>query len=382
MADARVLVTDGEERSVLAVCRGLNAAGYEVSAVASAQPALAHWSRSVRGRFTLPDPREDGFRYVEGLAEILGRHPQEVVMPGTDASLVAVSEHRALIESLALVGLPSHENVLRSLDKLALLEEAAAAGLPAPPSVTCSERGEVAAAAAELGYPVVLKPPRSFVPSATGDAQRTVRIVRGERDLAAALAGFPLPVTVQRFEEGAAHVSVGGVIADGRLLGAAVSRYMRLWPPEAGSVAFSETIVPPPGLLDRTEALVGSLGSQGIFELELLDLKDGLAVLDLNPRPYGSLSLAVTAGANLPAIWCDWLLGRDPAPVVARAGVRYRWEDADLGHLLWQLRRGHWRAAGRVLVPHRRVTHALFKVTDPAPLAARAALIVARRAAR
>jgi predicted ATP-grasp superfamily ATP-dependent carboligase len=147
-------------------------------------------------------------------------------------------------------------------------------------------------------------------------------------------------------------------------------------------VAFSETIIPPRGLLDRAEALVGSLGWQGIFELELLETTDGFAVLDLNPRPYGSLALAVNAGANLPALWCDWLLGRDPAPVVARPGALYRWEDADLKYLFWQLRRGHCRAAARVLVPHRRVTHALFRLTDPAPLAACAALIAKRRVVR
>ena len=209
-----------------------------------------------------------------------------------------------------------------------------------------------------------------------------MRILRDEAALAEALPGFPLPATVQRFEEGAAPVSVGGVIASGRLLGSAVSRYRRLWPPEAGSVAFSETIAPPPGLLDRTEAVVGSLGWEGIFELELLATNDGFSVLDLNPRPYGSLALAVKAGANLPAIWCDWLLGREPVPVIAEPGARYRWEDADVGHFFWQLRRHHWRAAGRVLVPHRRVTHALFRLSDPAPLAARAALIAKRRLGR
>jgi predicted ATP-grasp superfamily ATP-dependent carboligase len=353
-----------------------------VSAAASAHPALAHWSRSVSERFALPDPREDALRYVESLAAILGRHPHEVVVPGTDASLVAVSEQRALIEPLAHLGLPPHERVLRSLDKLALLEEAAATGLPAPPSITCPEPADVQAAASELGYPVVLKPPRSFVPSGSGSAQRTIRIVRGERALDSALDGFPLPVTVQRFEEGATHISVAGVIASGRLLGMAVSRYRRLWPPEAGSVAFSETIVPPAGLVDRAEALVGALGAQGIFELELLAVDDGFRVLDLNPRPYGSLALAVNAGANLPAVWCDWLLGRDPTPVVARPGVRYRWEDADASHFLWQLRRGRWRAAGRVLIPHRRVTHALFRLTDPAPLAARVALTARSRLGR
>jgi hypothetical protein len=71
-------------------------------------------------------------------------------------------------------------------------------------------------------------------------------------------------------------------------------------------------------------------------------------------------------------IWCDWLLGRRSSPtVVARAGMRYRWEDADARHLIWQLRRGRLRAALSVLRPRRRVVHAYFRLSDPGPLFAR-----------
>ena len=51
-------------------------------------------------------------------------------------------------------------------------------------------------------------------------------------------------------------------------------------------------------------------------------------------------------------------------------------------HLFWQLRRGRLRAAGRVLVPHRRGARAYFRVSDPAPLAAAVAAAVARRRRR
>jgi hypothetical protein len=84
------------------------------------------------------------------------------------------------------------------------------------------------------------------------------------------------------------------------------------------------------------------------------------------------VTLDARAGANLPAVWCGWLLGHKPYPVRARAGVRYRWEEGEVCHLLWQLRRGRFRAAAAVVRPHRRVVHAWFRLTDPGPLVARA----------
>jgi hypothetical protein len=88
------------------------------------------------------------------------------------------------------------------------------------------------------------------------------------------------------------------------------------------------------------------------------------------------MALAVGAGANLPALWCDHVLGRrSVSPDGARVGVRYRWEDGDIGNAVAQLRRGRFRSAAAVLRPHRRVVHAHFRIDDPAPLLARMLLI-------
>ena len=96
------------------------------------------------------------------------------------------------------------------------------------------------------------------------------------------------------------------------------------------------------------------------------------------------VSPEMSADAALAAIHCDWALGKPlRRGVVARPGVRYRWEDADLRHALQRLRERRFADAARALRPHRDVAHAYFGLTDPLPLAARAiALARARSAAR
>jgi len=107
-----------------------------------------------------------------------------------------------------------------------------------------------------------------------------------------------------------------------------------------------------------------------------------MEVIDFNPRPYGSLSLACAAGVPLPSIWCKWLLGeRSLVPPGQRVGARYRWEDSDLRYAAWELRRGGVRRAASVLTPQAGVTHAYFRSADPAPFAARG-LELARTSAR
>jgi predicted ATP-grasp superfamily ATP-dependent carboligase len=173
---------------------------------------------------------------------------------------------------------------------------------------------------------------------------------------------------------------VAGVMIPGEMVAFAVARYVRTWPPEAGNVAFAETVEPPDGLREKVAAMLDALGWTGIFELELIRSDGGeFFSIDLNPRLYGSLALASRAGAPLAAIFCDWLLDRRPARVTARAGVRYRWEDADLRYVVARLRSHRYRDAVAALRPRRDVAHAHFRLSDPGPMLARALLLSGRR---
>ena len=89
-------------------------------------------------------------------------------------------------------------------------------------------------------------------------------------------------------------------------------------------------------------------------------------MIDLNPRFYVSLTLAVAAGLNLPAIWTSLLLGLPFEARGYRTGVRFRQEKGDLQAIFSDLRRGQLRAA-RDLLPRRRTVHALFSIRDPRP---------------
>jgi predicted ATP-grasp superfamily ATP-dependent carboligase len=366
----RVLVTDGTARAVVAACRGLGRAGYRPSVTAAHHPAAAQWSRYCKRRFSTPDPRQHPEHFIDRLEQILRDEPHELLLASSDAALLAVSEHRVRIEPHAATGLPPHDAVKRALDKDAVGHGAEAVGLAPPKSVRCDSVDEVPAAVAETGLPAVIKPGRSFEPVAARYSRLVIVRELDEAILAEAAAAVQTPLIVQQFVDGPI-VSVGGVVARGRLRALAVSRYFRTWPPAAGNAAASETIEPPSRLGERVESLVQMLGWEGIFEVELVEIGDRLAVLDFNPRPYGSMTLAIRAGANLPAIWADSVLGRDGPYVEARAGMRYRWEDAELFHLAWQLRHGHVRSAVAVLRPRRHVVHAHLELTDPGPFVAR-----------
>jgi hypothetical protein len=98
-------------------------------------------------------------------------------------------------------------------------------------------------------------------------------------------------------------------------------------------------------------------------------------LIDLNPRIYGSLALAVAAKLNLPEIWVNLLLGRRPDVGGYRIGTRFRHEEKDARALALMLADGgeaRWCAL-RGLVPRRGTTHAVFSLRDPMPVLTSAA---------
>ena len=373
-AGPTVLVTDAHERAAVATCRGLLAAGYAVAAAASSRLAPAQWSRACRERLVLPDPLADGERYAEALAEIVAARPYDLLIPGSDQALLAISARRELFDPHTRTGLPRPEVVTRSLDKGELGAVASAVGLDAPTTVTCHDVSEALDAARRLGYPVLIKAER--VVHRVGRATRRQASVRVEHpdDLARLVPLYGAPFLLQRCQPGTL-VSYAGVRSREGLRARAAARYVRTWRPDFGMATFSTSIAPPQELMDRADRLLEAFAWEGIFQIQLIAGDDGsFAAIDLNPRPYGSMALALRAGVNIPGIWARTVLSGGSAEVVeARPGINYRWEDGDLRHLLWQLRRGRPNEAFRVLRPHRRVAHAYFKIDDPLPLLARVA---------
>jgi predicted ATP-grasp superfamily ATP-dependent carboligase len=373
-ADPGVLVVDAGERSAVAACESLARAGYRVGAASSQWPAPAGWSRFCQRRFSLPNPRQDPGRFAAAVAAIAAENGYRTVLPCSEGSLWAIAGNRDHFDGSEVeLGLPPADAVARCTDKQELVESAEAAGLGAPETAVCGDRVAALAAAKRFGYPAVVKPIRTVF-EAGGEARHLASaLVADAAELEARLGEAGLPCLVQRREAGPV-VSFAGVFADGRLMASACSRYLRTYPLQAGPVAFSRSFTPEPETLTAVARLVAALGWEGIFELEAIERSPGdFAVLDFNPRIYGSLALAVRAGAPLPAVWADWLLKGRAADLAARPGVFYRWEDGDLRNAKALLADGRTAEAAAILRPRRCVAHAYFRWYDPLPLAVRLA---------
>lgn len=339
--DTPVLVSDhvnGRSRSAVAAVRALRRGGFRPVVTVSGPGSAAAASSSCTG--ILRVPAQTSPEFCAAITGYLSATPHALLMPASDAVLIALD-------------LPGNHLV----DKRSLPERAAAAGLHVPSTREFAGGADLVEVADSLEYPVVVKASRK-----TGSGDTTRRIDSPEQ-LRTAFGGIRSPVVVQPFARGPLR-AVCGVIHEGRLLAAVHQRYLRIWPPDAGTATAAVTTAPDHDLERRLTALLA--GHAGVFQVQLI----GNQVIDVNPRVYGSLPLAVASGANLPAIACRAAAGHVPSRIVrGRPGTRYRWLEGDVRRVLHDVRAGElspW-AAGRALLPRRGTAHSIESLRDPRP---------------
>ncbi|MEV6328953.1 ATP-grasp domain-containing protein [Streptomyces sp. NPDC051909] len=219
---------------------------------------------------------------------------------------------------------PTPEAVENACRKDATRRVLAEAGLPGPRFAVCADWAETAAAAHDLGYPLVFKP----VDLCAGMFVRRVDDDAALADAYRALAAFPVNARGQRrdpvvlLEEllDGPEVSVETVSYDGTVHVVGVTDKS-----VGGAPAFVETGHMFPAALDPADTVAAeetarralkALGLDGVVaHTEIKLTADGPRLVEVNPRPAGNRITELVrhvTGIDLAAACVDVALGRAP----------------------------------------------------------------------
>jgi len=367
-----ILLAATDNYGVLTAVRALRAAGYAPWLAVHQTGTYVARSRAAAGTVSVPDPSSDGEGFVRELAAAAAQLSAAAVLPSVEAHLLALAGREADFAGIAF-GTPSRESVERATDKDLLPELATTVGLQTPPTKRVV-RGD-SEAVNTFGFPAILKPLRSRTRNADGtvSAYSAPRYVSTRQEAEEALEDLHTREgLIQPYITGSL-CSVSGVSWEGELVCALHQRSLRIWPMRVGVSSYAISIPQNAELERGVGRLLRKLGWSGVFQVQFICSPKGEHYLiDLNPRIYGSIALAIAAGLNLPGIWTDLLLGKRPHVDGYRVGARFRQEDKDARVLAKMLMDGERLGVLQGLVPRHATTHAIFSLRDPMPLLARA----------
>ncbi|MFI5972012.1 acetyl-CoA carboxylase biotin carboxylase subunit family protein [Streptomyces sp. NPDC051452] len=264
----------------------------------------------------------------------------EAVLTWDDTRVVQTA---GLAAALGLPGTPP-EAALRCRDKRATREALDRAGVPQARSILVTSLPQARAAAARVGYPLVLKP-RALNASTgvvkVGSADALARSFRLARAATApgAMEVAPGDVLVEEYLDGP-EISVDAAWHEGRMTPAFVARKECGFPPyfeETGHLVDGwDPLLSDPRLLEVVQAAHTAVGfTTGWTHTELRLTSDGPRIVEINARiggdripDIGRLALGVDAARAAAQVAC----GRRPE-LTARerrvAAVRFLYPEAD-----------------------------------------------------
>ena len=361
-----LILEDGLCRHVLAAARGLHAAGWTVG-LGSPTRGFTASSRAVDAWHQMPSAETDVSAFLDGVVDAVEEGRYSVVFGARDVEAIALSQLRDEIP--ALVPYPAHDVVVASFDKLSLAQAARTAGIASPAPMTAinprmSPTGHVIVKARL--HPVLDRegsPPRI-------EGRPVSSVAARDRRVAEILGAGGLPL-VQEHVDGKLMSLAILLGADGAVLARAQQESELIYPPWVGVSVRAATVPIDEYLAERAVQMLRDLGWFGLAQLQFLVPDDGIPrLIDFNGRFYGSLALAVAAGANFPGLWADSALGRRVEPADAAPGHRYQWLWGDFRRACIERRGGLVRDLAETAHFAVGATHSVWERHDRSPVAA------------
>ena len=290
---------------------GLRDAGCTVAVHAAAGGRGGHRGRGISWSL---GPPAGSIEYLESVTAAITRERPDVVYPVTEPIQWRIEDAAPQWSSLLPPWLRDPSRAARDKRWVSALVAAAGVAVPDERDIgVASSDAELGA----LGMPVVVKGIRGR----GGNATRIVASCDEARSAVKALAGRGIPAFLQRHVRGATYLA-GGVFDAGTPLRwyAGVKRVQ--FPARTGPAAVIES-VHDAALDDAARRAIAATGVSGLASADFIRDSDGRYLfLELNPRPWGSLTAAADAGVDMFRPLTALLAGSTPlADLAFRHGV-------------------------------------------------------------
>ncbi len=309
----RALVLDGHSAAAVEALQSLGRAGVQVHVAAEREDCLAFVSRYPRQRLRQP-PALDKEAFLRWLSELDAQWNYGLVVAATENSLVALN---ALPEGSPLRAkalLPAARDVETALSKQATWELGERLGVPTPRSRLIETLAD--AEDPPEAYPLVLKPVRSVVADGNRLTRLSAVIVRDAVERQAALERLlPLSAVQEQSYVVGRGLGVECLYSHGRMVWCFVHERLHELPLTGGGSSYRRSAPPIAAAIHAARRLLDELRWHGVAMVEFKRAADGkLCLMEINPRLWGSLALAIDAGVDFPLGMWRLAHGESPGP--------------------------------------------------------------------
>jgi len=292
------LVTNARSASSLAVIRSLGRNGIEVTGASDSKDDFPLYSKYCRNKILLRTNPNDVEKRMNELLDLVSKKKFDVFLPlMSENSLLELAKRKNEFEQYTRLALPSFDqlSILNNKAKVALILDEL--GIPRPKTYFVESGSTLDSIKRMNGFPLLIKPFR-------GEGAKGVKIINNPEELEDSYNEITQnwgPALIQQYIPGIKHTAVYLLNKDSEIRRFFVHRAIREFPVSGGPTCFLESVKYEP-IYEYGLKLLQRANFTGLAAMEfIVDSNDGKPkIIDVNPRFYGPLQCAISAGVDLP----------------------------------------------------------------------------------
>ncbi|MGR3309450.1 MAG: carboxylate--amine ligase, partial [Candidatus Brocadiales bacterium] len=289
--------------------------------------ATAIFSRYCNRRWTYSSPSLSPDAFLKNLEDELKQGNYDVTFPMEFSTQVLLTNTatRQRLERYTRIPFTNADLAQKCNDKAFIMQYAIKRGIDIPKTFSVNDTGQVEKITRQIQCPVLIKPRDS-------SGSRGIVYVKDKNELTQLYAKvhkqYPFPIIQEYIPDGGEAYGVGLLLNfESEVRASFIYKRLRTHPVRGGPSTLRES-VKRDDIRKIAESLMSSLKWTGIAHVEFkIDPRDGNPkLLEVNPRFWGSLQLAIESGVDFPFLLYKLAMDGDVEPVLDyTAGVRCRW---------------------------------------------------------
>lgn len=270
-------------------------------------------------------------KVVESLIQLCDQEYKKLLLPVDDYTACIVDEHLELLKDHYYV--PNIANtegeISKLMNKYVQKERAVKSSLPVLRSTLIKSKNGIFDIPEDIVYPCFVKPNISMK-----STKSKMVICEDGNELFRVLNAYAqkedFEMLVEEYADIKSEYSLLGVSTKSGTIAPGVFKVCEGGHKERKGVAITGEIInsdPFKSIIDKCIVFVESLKYTGIFDIDLIETKDGkLYFIELNFRPGASIQVFTPAGMNMPKMFADFMIKEIPIDLkcdVKEVGKRF-----------------------------------------------------------
>jgi len=321
----KILITDSQVRSAVALIRYFGKRDYYIIAADSDKISTGFYSKYTKKKFIYPYIIRSEENFITKFSDFVNTEKIDIIFPISNESVLAIAKHKNKFISSVKIPIADYDTLIKGTDKAITFKEAEKIKVPIPDTYYLNDISDINKI---QDFPVILKPTiscgsRGLTLCKNGDA-----LVNNYKHLTTHFSGLIAQEYIPVDDNVGGEFCWYGVFDwESECKGYGCYKTVRSYPIGSGPSTVQESVE-----IERINEisirLLKHLKWQGLAQVDYrIDLRDNIPkLIEINGRSWAPLAHSLHAGFDVAKMWLELALGGFVAkhPLI-KTGVKTRW---------------------------------------------------------